>query len=316
MQDSIKCLTAFIGRSDSSQTLCQVDDSLVIQLLSAIEMCLDRMVYHNHTDAHEAASQVQLLCLACLEAQVSTAVSPLQRPAFQAATMLLQRAFEASGKQHAHSTLNRVLELLTGGAGAVYAGLTALLLLLECRSPVLRWVLKKNALTVFHKVLTSLHASSMQAAKQQSQQQLQVHAINSLALRCIESMVAQRADFRHIGPVLHQVTSCVSASTHAVLSQVRAAAKDTKASPAPVVGVLQIIAGCCSLVTALMRHRSEAVEAVVATLPYLSRQWLECFSTLATAPGVEEAWRCASCPVIMCFFATFTLVINERIACE
>lgn len=287
---------AVIASAGSTHTLHVADGGVMLQLLSSAEALLNHMVTCQHSDAAEGAMQVQLLCLACLEAEVSTAtIWPMQSPTFQAGSLVLQRALEACGKRHAHSTLQRVLGLLHGrphcGAGPLYTGLTAILLLLESGSPVLRRVLKKDALTVFHTVLTSLHANSIVTAEQQnSQQRLQVHAINSLALRCMESMVAQKGQFRDIGPVLHQVSACVGASTDTLLSHVQAV--NRAASPVPVEGAVQIIGGCCSLITALVRHRSEAAEAVIVGVPWFSRQWIDCLCCLATASGVEEMRRC------------------------
>ena len=305
LQAIISYVMDLIQGEDNSPALHLADSSLLLQFLSSIESCLDRTAGKHASDMHEAASQVQVLCLACLEAK-ATVSYPLQSPVFQAAALVLQRAFEVSGKPTAHVSVWRVLKLLDGGAGMQYAGLAALLLLLECHSPVLRRVLKKHASEVFRKVLASLHSTSMTP----SHAQLQAHAAGSLALRCLESMAAQKADFRHIGPALHQVTAGISACTHALGWEVRAAAADAavgaRDSRVPVVGIVQIVGACCSLITALLRHRPEAAEAVAAALPWLSRQWLQCLPPMATEPGAQDTWRCDAYPLNTCLLSVCT----------
>jgi hypothetical protein len=297
VQVSIDSVTAWLARvGDGSTVQHAAQEYHTLQLLSSVEICLNRMSCSPPADVNAAAAQVQLLCLTCMEAEARTAVnshSPMQKPSFQAAAMLLQRALEASSKSYARSFLQRVLTDLDAasrrGTGAVYACLAALLLLLECSHPSVRRVVKKHALAVFSRVLACVHSNSM-AAGQWPHCDPITHAANSLALRCIESMVAQKRDFRSLGPVLHQITACVSASTNTLLSQVQAAST-VVAAAMPVAGGLQIIGGCCSLITALMRHRSESAEAVVATTPWLSQQWMWYLQTLASASDVKESER-------------------------
>lgn len=337
----------------------QTQEPQLLQLLSVVETCLKRVAVLHPASAHQAAPKVVKLCMACLQVSAhATPQQPMQSPAFQAATHVIQIAFEAISSHESPVILESVLEQLgsdahqgqsprdsevpKAGSAGVLCGFTALLLLLECSSPAMRCVMEKRAVAVFQSVVAGQHANvTTSCSGEQQHFPARVNAATSLSLRCMESMCAQKRSFKLIGPVLHQVTSCVTAATAALMLQVQAAnihkplrdrgvdawsreaeGKQTatfspmhKATDALCVraasaspqgeelggGVVQVLGGCCSLITALLRHRPEAAEAATAALPWLTQQCINCIACFYNTHDSHHSQRCVSRVCIQTF---------------
>lgn len=111
-----------------------------------------------------------------------------------------------------------------------------------------------------------------------------------LALRCMESLVGQKADFPHLSHPLRQVPACVCAAAASL--QQRAATATAAQRRGELVEGLLCLGACCALLTALLRHRPEAASALAVCLPGLSACWIDTLVASSRA-SLPHTLRCA-----------------------
>jgi hypothetical protein len=265
---------------------------LLLHGLAAIEVLLDAAVATSQiidtkapveTGTGSVLPQIAQLCMSCLRtviehplpAEGSTLLT--SPPLADAAAALLARMQQHGNKvvSPPHYECIKVW-LASGGAAERRAVLTALLVSLEARQKpcVPARAVPDILAQLLHNLVDSPLARPTRSsllpvpcALQHAEQSITARASQDLdeacseavlCLRCAESIVAQAATFRKLGPAGPALLSSACSIMQAIQTQcVRAPA----AASSNVEGLLLVIMGLCALVSSVVRNREDVVKA-------------------------------------------------------
>lgn len=272
--------------SSTSQAAISVDATgqILLSLLHSMSTCLGAL--HPHpTNEHlqDLILEIHAACLACMSSTICFKPSPragcgeefpLLHPVHQAASTLFMQSLTACGPATASALVKQLLLWLGRSALAASAALSAVLLLFECRKqPVLQCVQRTmphllratvQCLSVhrLHGISRNGVASSPAMLSSDSTIGNQpcstaVHCVYILSLRCLESMLGQKALFSNLGAQSTRIPLALVGVARDLAEWLR---HGTISAQAYVVdSSMMQLAGLCATTSALLRHRSEMV---------------------------------------------------------
>jgi hypothetical protein len=118
-------------------------------------------------------------------------------------------------------------------------------------------------------------------------------ALAVLTLRCIESVTAQAAAFRNIGPAGHAVVPSMASFAVALVALASSVAQQDDGQ-ALREGVLLALMGACAVVTGVLRHREALVQPAWPVLPSFCSSVLHALTALypSSSPGYGLSCVC------------------------
>lgn len=252
-------------------------------LLHALRRAL--LALRQQASDHELQDHIRIVQTACLEcmsfsvypAPASSAPAdeqfPALQPTHQAASSIFLQSVSSCSSESCVSLVKELLDRLRGGPASALSGLSGILLLLESHKQQVQQCIRQSMPRMLRGVVQCMAERSLCTPSNDMDcgiipgvdhgrpvDEKGVQSLYILALRCLESMLGQKALFSSLGAEGRRIPlALVAASGELVASLNSAECMDEREGKPKLKMSMMLLAGLCSATTAMLRHRGDLV---------------------------------------------------------
>lgn len=287
---------------------CPAVGHVLLPLLQCVRTCIGTLQTHPAGDfLQEVLLPIQTACLTCMSSSMSlepgagkSHVLPIAHPLYQVASNLFMKSLAAADSNSTVVLIKRLLLWLDCNAAAASAALSAVLLLLEChKQPVLQCVqrmmphllravvhcLSAHPLTMSAGAADKPQASMPQGGAPEKQPfNMDACCVCILALRCLESMLGQKALLSNLGSEGTRIPLMLVAIARDLARCLQHI--DPPGALDVVNSSMLVLAGLCAAATAILRHRDDLVAIMWPLLVSVAR-----LDILVYASACSRLWH-------------------------
>lgn len=322
-----ECLSSInLIATSTSQAAISLDATgqILLSFMHSVSACLGTLHPHpTDQNLQDLILEIHTACLACMSSTICFKTDPravngkelpLTHPVHQTASTLFMQSLAACGSTTASALVKQLLLCLGRGAPDASAALSAVLLLLECRKqPVLQCV-QRTMPQLLRAVAQCLSAhrllgiswngfGSAPAGMLSTDSTIgkqcgtDVHCVYILSLRCLESMLGQKALLSNLGAQGTRIPLLLVGVARDLAECLRYGI--VSGQPFVVDWGMMQLAGLCAATTALLRHRNEMVPLMWPLLVPVVRLDVLIQASTLSRPHLERSAQ-PSCDVRHC----------------